>query len=242
MAAPAALTRRSVLEIWTSPRQPSHCGGVQAQATSVRTRRSNAPLSLVIGARRGDPADRELVVGLLAGEAWAMAETWNRFAPMVLMTARRSLGSRTEAEDVAQEVFLGVFRRVGTLRDPDSLRSFIYSFAVRVLKAELRRRKVRGWLPFMPEAPVDFGFRTLDVEARDLLRKLYALLDRLSPRDRLAFVLRRMEGMTVEEIAATMDISISTVKRAIAHASGRLSRWIDADPGLAGLRMGRGGP
>src|SRR4051812_46642307 len=200
---------------------------------------ANAPLSLVVGARHGDPDDRELVLGLVAGEAWAMAETWNRFAPMVLMIARRSLGSRTEAEDVAQEVFLAVFRKVETLREPDSLRSFIYSFAVRVLKAELRRRKVRGWLPFMPDTAVDFGFRTLDVEARDHLRKLYALLDRLSPRSRLAFVLRRMEAMTVEEIAAAMDVSISTVKRAIAHASERLSRWIDADPGLAGLRMNR---
>ena len=164
-----------------------------------------------------------------------MAETWNRFAPMVLMTARRSLGSRAEADDVAQEVFLRVFRKARTLRDPDSLRSFIYSFAVRVLKAELRRRKLRGWMPFMPEAPLDLGFLTVDVEARDLLRKLYALLDRLSPRARLAYVLRRMEAMTVEEIAATMDLSISTVKRSIAHASTRMSRWIDADPGLAGL-------
>jgi RNA polymerase sigma-70 factor (ECF subfamily) len=195
----------------------------------------------VVGAHRGDVADRDLVIGLIAGEAWAMAETWQRFAPMVLMTARRSLGSRTEAEDVAQEVFLGVFRKVKTIRDPDSLRSFIYSFAVRALKAELRRRKVRGWLPFMPEEPLDFGFRTLDVEARDLLRKLYALLDRLSPRNRLAFILRRMESMTVEEIAVTMDLSISTVKRSIAHASNRLSRWIDADPGLAGLRKGQWG-
>jgi len=194
----------------------------------------------VVGARRGDPADRELVVGLVAGEGWAMAETWQRFAPMVLMTARRSLGSRSEAEDVAQEVFFRVFRKVKAIRDPDSLRSFIYSFAVRVLKAELRRRKVRGWLPFLPEPPLDFGFRTLDVEGRDHLRKLYALLDRLTARDRIAFVLRRMESMTVEEIAATMDLSISTVKRSLAHASSRLSRWIDADPGLADLWKERG--
>ena len=93
----------------------------------------------------------------------------------------------------------------------------------------------------MPEPPLDFGFWTLDVESRDLLRKLYALLDRLSPRDRLVFVLRRMEAMTVEEIAATMHLSISTVKRSIAHASARLSQWIDADPGLAGLRKERSG-
>jgi RNA polymerase sigma-70 factor (ECF subfamily) len=168
-----------------------------------------------------------------------LEETWHRFAPMVLTTARRSLGSRTEAEDVAQEVFVRVFRKAKTLRDPDSLRSFIYSFAVRVLKAELRRRKVRGWLPFLPAPPLDLGFRTLDVEGRDHLKKLYALLDRLTPRDRLVFVLRRMDEMTVDEIAATMEISISTVKRSMAHASSRLSRWIEADPGLAALRRAR---
>jgi len=170
-----------------------------------------------------------------------MAETWTRFAPMVLTTARRSLGSKSEAEDVAQEVFLLVFRKAKTIRNPDSLRSFIYSFAVRVLKAELRRRKVRRWLPFLPDTPLDLGFGTLEVESRDVLKKLYAFLDRLSPRDRIAFVLRRMEAMTVEEIAATMDISISTVKRAIAHASDRLSLWIEADPDLASLRKERRG-
>ena len=84
----------------------------------------------------------------------------------------------------------------------------------------------------------DLGSHTLDVEARDLLRRCHALLDRLSPRDRLVFVLRRMESMTVEEIAATMDISESTVKRSMTHAANRLSRWIDADPGLASLLDG----
>ena len=199
----------------------------------MRTRRSNAPLSLVVGAR---VPDADLASGLVRGEAWASAETWHRFAPMVLMTAERSLGSRAEAEDVVQEVFFHLFRKAKTLRDPDRLRSFVYSFAVRVLKSELRRRKVRGWFPFLQaEAPADVVFRASDFESRDLLVKLYALLDRLTPRDRMVFVLRRMESMTVDEIATTMDISVSTVKRSMAHASSRLSQWVDADPGLAGL-------
>ena len=202
----------------------------------MRVRRSNASLSLVVGGHPRTVGDRELALGLVAGAPWAIAETWRRFAPMVLVTAERSLGSRSEAEDISQEVFCRVFRKVKTLREPDSLRSFIYSFAVRVLKAELRRRKVRGWFPFLqPGTPFEPDFRTVNVEARDLLKKLYALLDRLTPRDRLVFVLRRMESMTVEEIAATMDISTSTVKRSMAHASTRLSGWIAADPGLAGL-------
>jgi RNA polymerase sigma-70 factor (ECF subfamily) len=157
----------------------------------------------------------------------------------VLLTAERSLGSRAEAEDIVQEVFCLVFRKAKTLRDPDRLRSFIYSFAIRVLKADLRRRKVRGWFPFLnTKAPPDLLFGGSDFESRDLLNKLYGLLDRLTARDRLVFVLRRMESMTVEEIAATMDISISTVKRSITHASGRLSRWVEADPELVGLARG----
>jgi RNA polymerase sigma-70 factor, ECF subfamily len=202
----------------------------------MSTRRIHAPLSLVVGANRRDSSDGDLARGLAAGEGWAVAETWYRFAPMVLMMAERSLGSRSEAEDIAQDVFYGVFHKAKTLRDPNRLRSFVYSFAVRALKCELRRKRVRAWLSFNePEALVDLGYRTLDVESRDLLRKFYALLDRLPPRHRLVFVLRRMESMTVEEIATTMDISVSTVKRSMAHASSRLSRWIDADPGLAGL-------
>ena len=199
-------------------------------------RRSRVPLSLVVGRERRDTSDGDLAQGLVAGEVWAIAETWRRFAPMVLMMAERSLGSRSEADDICQEVFYRVFRKAKTLREPGSLRSFIYSFAVRALKSELRRKRLRAWLSFhQPEELADLGFQTLDVESRDLLRKCHALLDRLPPRDRLVFVLRRMESMTVEEIAAAMEISVSTVKRSMTHAENRLSRWIDADPGLAGL-------
>jgi RNA polymerase sigma-70 factor, ECF subfamily len=190
----------------------------------------------VVGANRRNSSDGDVARGLIAGEMWAVAETWRRFAPLVLMTAERSLGSKSEAEDVAQEVFYRVFRRAKTLRDPDTLRSFVYSFTIRVLRSELRRRRVRGWLPFRPPDPApDLYARTVDVESRDLLRRFHGLLDRLKPRDRLVFVLRRMESMTVEEIAVAMELSVSTVKRSMAHASARLSRWIEADPGLAGL-------
>ena len=70
------------------------------------------------------------------------------------------------------------------------------------------------------------------MECRDLLRRLYALLDRLAPRHRLVFALRNLESMTVEEVAVHMGLSVSTVKRALKRATDRLSRWIEADPGL----------
>lgn len=197
---------------------------------------SHVPLSLVVGQDRRAASDGDLARGLIAGDVWAIAETWRRFAPMVLMMAKRTLGSQSEAEDIGQEVFQRLFRKAKALREPDSLRSFVYAFTIRALKTELRRKKLRGWLHLdHPAAMSGQGWGTLDVESRDLLRKFHALLERLAPRDRLVFILRRVESMTVEEIAATMEISESTVKRSMRRAANRLSRWIDADPGLAGL-------
>ncbi len=201
----------------------------------------DAPVSrLVPPDRRGIP-DREVARGLTSGEAWALAEAWHRFAPMVLAAAERTLGSRSEAQDVAQEVFCRLYGKVKTLRDPSALRSFVFSFAVRVLKSELRRKKARGWLSFhRPETLVELGSGTLDVEARDLLRRFYGLLDRLSAEDRLVFALRHLESMTVEEVAATMGLSVSTVKRRLTHGTQRFARFLDEDPELARLLEGKG--
>jgi RNA polymerase sigma factor (sigma-70 family) len=196
--------------------------------------RTHLPVSLVIAPDPRDASDGDLARALVAGRAWAVTETWHRFAPAVIMMARRALGSESEAEDVAQEVFHRVFAKSKTLRDPDRLRSFVFSFAIRLLRTELRRRRTRSWLSFQrPETLVDLGAEPTDMESRDLLRRFYALLDRLAPRHRLVFVLRHLESMTIEEVAAHMEISISTVKRALDHATDRLARWIEADPGLA---------
>jgi len=203
------------------------------------TPRSKVPLSLV-GAAPREIGESDLAAGLVAGEDWAVAESWRRYAPMVLMTAERVLGSKSEADDLAQEVFCQVFRRVKTLRQFDSLRSFVYSFAVRMLRSELRRRKRRRWLSFFGSLPPEtLDFRAADPESRELLGRFDRLLDRLSPRDRLVFVLRCMDEMTIAEIAETMELSTSTVKRAMAHASDRLSRWVAADPGLAAAARGK---
>lgn len=198
--------------------------------------RSRAPLVLLGSPDHRDVSDAELAQSLIAGEAWAVTETWHRFAPMVLTMAERALGSRSEADDLAQEVFARLFRRAHTLQDPSCLRSFVYSFAVRALKSQLRHRQLRAWLSFKsPETLVDLRAVTLDVESSDLLKKFYGFLDRLSPRDRLVFLFRRVEFMTIEEIASTMELSVSTVKRSMARASSRLSRWVESDPSFAAL-------
>jgi RNA polymerase sigma-70 factor (ECF subfamily) len=200
------------------------------------TPHTHRPVSLVVAPDPREMDDAELGRALVAGRPWAVAETWRRFAPPVIMLARRALGSESEAEDVAQETFHRLFTRAHTLRAPDQLRSFIFSFAIRVLKTELRRRKRWGWLSFHPpETILDLGAEVVDVESRDLLRRFYRLLDRLAPRHRLVFTLRHLEAMTVEEVAVHSQLSESTVKRALARATDKMVRWIEGDPGLVDL-------
>jgi RNA polymerase sigma-70 factor (ECF subfamily) len=207
----------------------------------MSTQRTHKPVSLVVAPDPGETTDQELARALKSGNVWAIRETWHRFAPGVIMFATRALGSESEAEDIAQEVFQRLFAKARTLHTPERLRSFIFSFAIRVVKTELRRKRTRAWLSFhRPETLVDLGGEPMDMEARDLLRRFYALLDRLAPRHRIVFALRHLESMTLEEVALHMELSISTVKRALERATTKLSHWIEADPGLAGFLDDKG--
>ena len=202
---------------------------------------SQVRLSLVVGKDRRAASDGDVARALRAGEAWAAVETWRRFAPMVLTLARRALGSQSEAEDIGQDVFCRVYRQARSLREPDRFRNFIYTCALRVLQTELHRKKMRSWLSFeQPEVLDGHSCDALDMEARDLLRRFYSLLDRLAARDRMVFVLRRVESMSIEEIAEIMETSESTVKRSLVRASDRLSRWMGDKPRFAdGEKWGR---
>ena len=196
---------------------------------------THTPVSLGGALDRREASDHDVGCALVSGDAWAIAETWRRFAPAVTLLARRTLGSESEAEDIVQDVFHGVFKKGKTLREPDCLRSFVFSFAIRVIRTELRRRRTHAWLSFRrPETLVDFGVDVADMESRALLRRFYSLLDRLSPRCRLVFALRHLESMTLDEVAARMELSLSTVQRALKQATDRMSRWIESDVDLAG--------
>jgi len=181
--------------------------------------------------------DVELAHALLAGDTSAAELAWDRYAPLVHGIVSRALGPDAEVEDVTQEIFYRLFSRIGTLRKPEALRSFVISFAVRIVKWELRRRRARRWLTLSEtgEVPED-QLLVMNAENRYALRRLYGLLDLLSARERLVLVLRHIEGMTLEEIAEAMELSLATIKRVLRRASNRVSEMVEADEELADRR------
>jgi RNA polymerase sigma-70 factor (ECF subfamily) len=209
----------------------------QAPRAPRAPRAPSAPLRIVPREARTAEAHAEdvhLAEALIAGEAWAATATWNKHSPMVFRFLHRALGPRGEVEDLTQEVFLRVFANARKLREPAALRSFVFSVAIRTLKWELRRRRVRRILQIselydVPEPWVS----AVDAESRQALRRFYAILDRLSVEERTAFALRHLEGEKLEDIAAALGVSLATVKRRLERASGIVSRAVARDPALA---------
>jgi RNA polymerase sigma factor (sigma-70 family) len=198
-------------------------------------------LSLVKDAGSSQVSDGDLGRALIRGEPWAQRATWNRFSPVVRKMAASVMGAGTDVRDVVQEVFCRLLRKARTLRDPECLHAFVVSFVIRVLRAELHRRRVRSWLSFHdPETLPDVSVDAADVESRDLLRRFYSLLGRLGPRERLVYTLRNVELMTIEQTAEAMEVSIASVKRLQKRATATVSELLAGDPALTGLLHLRG--
>jgi RNA polymerase sigma-70 factor (ECF subfamily) len=211
------------------PKESSH--GRQPGASALHLVRSAEPPSKW--------SDADIVAGLRRGELLAQRIAWDRYAPTVYRLAHRALGSAEDARDATQDVLLCVFAKAANIDKPEALKAFVMSVMVRTLKYELRRRRMRRWLVLSDTGQVPESATTgPDYASRQLLRRFYAILDTLSAPARLVFVLRHIEGLTLEEVAETMDLSLATVKRRLSAATERISASVERDPDLA-RAMGR---
>jgi RNA polymerase sigma-70 factor (ECF subfamily) len=164
------------------------------------------------------------------GDPGAHAAIWDRYAPLVRRILVRSIGPGSEVEDQVQEVFLRFYRNRALLRDPGALRSFLFGITLRVAASELRARRIRSWLHLTKDGVIDEreAPRT-DPDAREAVRRLYAILDRLDANSRLAFVLHYVDGWELTEVAEAFGVSLATVKRRLARTSVRVFASAQAD-------------
>ena len=174
-----------------------------------------------------------LAAQALAGNPWAHREVWQRYASMVYGLLRGSLNSRHDHDDLVQEVFLRVFRRLHTLQNHSALRSFVYSVAVRVLSEEIRHsyvlQRARDHLFLIADTWEPSG---TDYESRDTLIRIQRILDGLKDKHRAVFFLRHVEGMDLLEIATNLDISLASVKRYLVKAMRAIEHAGACDEGL----------
>jgi RNA polymerase sigma-70 factor (ECF subfamily) len=153
---------------------------------------------------------------------------WQRFRPVVQATLRRLLGPSEDINDLTQDVFARFFDKVGELRSLEALRPFVIGIAFRRAREEIRRRHVRRTLRPMVES--HFGDRPVfwDPAERQTAARLWSVLEQLGD-DGHIYALRVIEGQELAEIAAAVNLSISTVRRRLSRVTKRMERMAQTD-------------
>jgi RNA polymerase sigma-70 factor (ECF subfamily) len=176
-----------------------------------------------------ESTDVGLVHAARAGDRRACFVIWSRYAALVQRLVRRFLGPGPDHQDVCQEIFLRIFKRLGELRDPAALHGFVVSISLGVLRNEVRRRRIRSIVGLVPEEALPQApALPAQGEAREATRALYELLDTLGAQDRSLFVARFVEKMEMTEVAAAHGISLSTAKRRLLRVVERVNRRVQA--------------
>ncbi len=170
-------------------------------------------------------SDDALLVLYANGDGMAARALTQRLLPVVLGYASRLLGNRTEAEDVAQEAMIRLWRIAPDWRQGEAkVTSWLYRVVTNLCTDRLRagRRRRAEALEDVPE-PADGA---LDAEgamiAADRMAALQAALDSLPERQRQAVVLRHIEGLTNPEIAEVLGIGVEAVESLTARGKRAL--------------------
>ena len=132
-----------------------------------------------------------------------------------------------------------VFQKASTLREPQALKAFVITVTAFTVRGELRRRWSRRWLRRQrPQTGPGQLVSNQDIESREALRRFYNILDRVGTQDRTAFVLRYIEGMPLEDVAAALDVSVATAKRRLARVWDRVVLLAERDTALVDYLSG----
>ena len=179
--------------------------------------------------------DEELVRRALTGDRWGREMLYRRHAGSLLALTVRLLANRGEAEEIVQDTFVTAFEQLGTLREPGAVRAWLGQIAVNLVRRRFRRARLtrflgldRGADDATLEALADPGVSS---DQRAELALVDRLLRRMKPALRLAWMLRRVEGLELGEVALLCGCSLATAKRRIAEAEAIVDRHVAESEG-----------
>jgi len=184
------------------------------------------------------PEEDALVTALCKGVEEAYEILIQRYQQPVYNLVCRLLNDPSDACDIVQEVFLKVFRNIGSFRGNSSLKTWIYRIAVneaynhrrwfsRHQRQEVALGAEEGTLGYV-DSLADSGRTPFDQAAdRETRALVEAALEKLNAKFRAAVILRDIEDLSYEEIATVLDVSLGTVKSRILRGREALRKILE---------------
>jgi RNA polymerase sigma-70 factor (ECF subfamily) len=175
------------------------------------------------------PVDSDLIARAASGDTAAFQALVERHRSMVYRVAFQFAGNHHDAEDIAQEVFIKVYRSLDRFRQDAQITSWMYRIAMNACIDHRRRHSPAGAAPFGEEAEqrmLNTPEETPGPEDRAYAGELGQVLEteigRLPPGQRIVFVMRHHQGLKLSEIAEALGLAEGTVKRQLHAAVHRL--------------------
>lgn len=186
-----------------------------------------------IAALDAEEDDAELVDRLRIGDRRAEELLYRRYSRYLAATVSRLVGAFDDAEDIIHDTFLIAFAKIGSLRAGEAVRSWLAQIAISQVHRRLRRRRLLRRLgmdrDLSPEGLAALAGVDCGADARADLARLDDVLSRVPVAERTAWMLRRVEGWSLEEVAHSCQCSLATVKRRITAADKRVRKVIDLE-------------
>lgn len=178
-----------------------------------------------------DGSDAGAVARARAGDHDAFRALVERYSPKVFRLAYRMTGNEQDAEDVVQETFLRVYRRLSQFESRANFGTWLYRIGVNTAFDQMRGRQRR--MGSLGQADPEGDGPALEVASRDpqpdrlalsneVRRELIAALAILAPKEKAAFVLRHFEGMSIDEISGVLGLRANAAKNCIFRAVQKL--------------------
>lgn len=165
--------------------------------------------------------DFSLIKRFIDGDELVFSELLKRHKEKVRNIIYITLSNTDGVDDIAQEVFITVYRHLKSFRFESQFTTWLYRITINKCKDHLRKKNIRSiFLPLKDEEPV-FESINEDSDIKHIVRNAIATLpDKL----RIPLVLKDLEGFSYQEIADTMECEIGTVKSRIFRAREALKK------------------
>jgi RNA polymerase sigma-70 factor (ECF subfamily) len=179
------------------------------------------------------PSDAELVARALDGDRWSRELLYRRHAAWLLAMTTRLLANRGEAEEVVQDTFVTGFEQLPALREPPAFRAWLGQIAISLVRRRIRRRRLAR-LCGLDRGADDATLAALAApglgpDQMAELAMVDRVLDGLPSALRIAWALRRVEGLELTEIASLCGCSLATTKRRIAAVEALIKEHVGDD-------------
>lgn len=178
--------------------------------------------------------DLELARRAASGERVAQRELFLEQRTHVHRALYRILGSNRDLEDLLQDAFIEIFRALPSFRGDSTLGRWCQTIAIRIAYLTISRRRPPAVdLALVEESVANDVDVRRHVQVREATRRLYAALDRIEAKQRIAFALAVIDGKSLTEVAELTETSMFAVKTRVWRARRELMRRAGKDAVLS---------